>query len=342
MAADALDLLRRLMAENGGTLPFERFMAAALADPEFGYYSCHIRDVGRRGDFATSPTLDTALGHAIAHWLETARRRHVPSGPWHIIEIGAGNGELATQVLKTLGWWNRRRLRFHIVDSSEPLRRLQRDRLRRFPVQWHDSMPAALHACDGRALLYSNELVDAFPCQILVWDAAEAAWNELHLTFENDRLTEIFRPFQNDGIPSTLDRLTSSGALPDGQRVERHPSYFRWLKDWRPHWTAGAMLTLDYGGSPETIYHRRPAGTLRAYAHHQTFTGGQVYHRFGRQDLTADVNFDDLQLWEASLGLRTVLRQSQTAFIAANSSQASPAQLHPANKAFQALAQIPK
>ncbi len=70
------------------------------------------------------------------------------------------------------------------------------------------------------------------------------------------------------------------------------------------------MLTIDYGGTTDEIYHRRPSGTLRAYRGQQRLTGGDVYELPGRQDITADVNFDDLQGWARELGWKTEGMQS--------------------------------
>ena len=66
-----------------------------------------------------------------------------------------------------------------------------------------------------------------------------------------------------------------------------------------PLWNAGRMLTIDYGGRTETLYHRRPRGTLRAYLMHQRLEGSAIYQNPGHQDITADVNFSDLIAWSA-------------------------------------------
>ncbi|MDC3353308.1 hypothetical protein OAV87_04110, partial [Verrucomicrobiales bacterium] len=77
-------------------MPFENFMAMALYDPHFGYYSTTIRDVGGdRGDFATSATLSGGLGRAIGKWIQSEQQHHEWDGAISIIEVGAGNGALA-------------------------------------------------------------------------------------------------------------------------------------------------------------------------------------------------------------------------------------------------------
>ena len=63
------------------------------------------------------------------------------------------------------------------------------------------------------------------------------------------------------------------------------------------------------------LYRRRPSGTLRAYAHHQRLEGREVYAGFGLRDLTADVNFSDLQQEPA---LFTTAYGTLTEFISRN------------------------
>ena len=54
---------------------------------------------------------------------------------------------------------------------------------------------------------------------------------------------------------------------------------------------------------------------MRAYFRHQRIEGMGIYLRPGRQDLTADVNFVDLQEWGEQLGLKTIQIVTQADFI---------------------------
>ena len=140
-------------------ISFERFMARALHDPETGYYARRIHSVGRRGDFTTAPMLSDAPARAIAAWAAEALRE---TGCRNLIEIGPGEGKLAAAVLKHLPWRVRWKTRLHLVETSAPLTDRQRQLLGK-RATWHRSMIDALKACDGGAVIYSNELVDAFP-----------------------------------------------------------------------------------------------------------------------------------------------------------------------------------
>ena len=289
------EFLLRIQREAGGVIPFSRFMMEALHHPRFGYYGAHIADVGPRGDFSTSATLSDRLGRAIASWA-CARAREANWGSIPLIEVGAGSGSLARTVLRRLGWFRRLRTDYLIVESSPVLRARQELHLKRLGVKWHDSVQSALGALGGRALVFSNELVDAFPCRI--FQRTRPGWVELGVSFCPERgLSELLVAKAEDDPWF----LTFAG-LPEGQRVERHDSYRNWLGEWAPGWREGALLTVDYGDAAPVLYARRPEGSLRAYWNHRRITGVGVYARFGRQDLTADVNFSDLMEWGRELG----------------------------------------
>lgn len=269
------------------TLSFEAFMERALHHPRRGYYARHIRGVGRGGDFTTAPMLSAAPAKAIAAWAADALKS---SGCRHLIELGPGEGRLAAEVFKRLPWLTRRRTRLHLVETSLPLAAKQRALLGETP-HWHHSLAEALAACNGRAVIYSNEFADAFPVRLFE-KQTDGEWREIGLR-------ETTAGFQEVLLPPAPPPASSgfSAAHPTGQRIEVHDSYHRWLADWLPGWRAGRLLTIDYGAEADQLYHRRPGGTLRAYLFQQCLTGQAVYEHIGRQDITADVNFSDLIAW---------------------------------------------
>jgi SAM-dependent MidA family methyltransferase len=169
-------------------------------------------------------------------------------------------------------------------------------------VRWHSSPAAALAACGGKAVIFSNELVDAFP--VRRFQKTPDGWRELAVAFEaGGMIRESLLP------PAPLPDSTGfSQNHPLGQCIEVHDSYRRWLTDWLPHWKAGRMLTIDYGSEAETLYQRRPRGTVRAYLLQQRLEGPDIYQNIGRQDLTADVNFTDLVNWSAGWTVETTLK----------------------------------
>lgn len=275
-------------------------MRRALYDPRNGYYARRISGIGRRGDFTTVPVMTPALGRAIAGWLVRARRE---TGIRHVIEAGPGEGSLAESVRRHLPWADRWRTRFHLVEISAPLRAKQQARLGR-AASWHDSMEEALAACEGEALMYSNELVDAFP--VRKFRLGADGWRECGVRRRIDGPPEeVLLPEAE--LP---DGSALHGDFPVGQSVEVHDSYRRWQQGWMSSWKSGRMLTIDYGDTVSMLYQRRPGGTLRGYWFQQAVQGAELLLREGHQDLTADVNFTDLmrwgEVWSSSQQLRSL------------------------------------
>jgi SAM-dependent MidA family methyltransferase len=284
--------LQSVLDENGGAIPFDTFMGIALHHPQDGYYPRNVRTIGSRGDFTTVPQLTPALGEAIGQWLQgEAERRGWKR--FNVIECGPGSGMLASAVMKSFGWFGKRKVDLHFVETSQSLREEQRKRVH---GTWHATIQDSLAACGRNALIYHNEFFDALPCR--VFRKENDRWTELHLKVIGGKLQEVFLPPTCPLPASTV----FAREWTTGQRVEVFESVRKWMRGMAASWTSGAMLVVDYGGATEDIYHRRPEGTLRAYRGQQRLTGNEIYELPGRQDITADVNFDDLAIWARELG----------------------------------------
>lgn len=275
------------MFEPNTSLTFEQFMARALHDPSHGYYARQIHRVGRGGDFTTAPMISSALAQAIAAWATNTMRE---TKCRNLIEIGPGDGTLAASVLQHLPWHVRLRTHLHLIETSGPLAAQQKKLLGK-RASWHSTPLHALAACKGNAVIYSNELVDAFP--VRRFQKTLKGWQELQITFDaNLRIHESlldYTPLPDSSV------FLAKHAL--GQWVEVHESYHHYLSNWLPSWKAGRMLTIDYGATKDHLYQRQPNGSIRAYLLQQRIEGSQIYQNPGRQDITADVNFTDLENW---------------------------------------------
>ena len=298
--------LSEIARAEGGRLRFDRFMELALLHPEHGYYANRIRHIGKSGDFSTSTTLDSSLAKAIFRWV-TAEAGHLGMDRLTIIELGIGTGALAKGILAQTRPWQR--LRYFGVDLDRDRPFLDKTVLGHRRFRSFSSVEKALGEAQGTALILSNEFVDAFPCRRLV--RLDSGWADIHLRFENDQWHQELLPAE---IAYPCSALSTNFAV--GQMVEVHESLRNWLSRLSTALTCGSMLTIDYGGRPEEIYSRRPGGTIRGYFRHQRVEGVEIFHRVGQQDLTADVNFVDLQTWGDSFGLKTVEYTTQRDFIA--------------------------
>jgi SAM-dependent MidA family methyltransferase len=335
---DRLAYLTHAFQSRGGSMSFEDFMALALYDEQIGYYTVGIQSLGRSGDFSTAATLSPALGRAVAGWIEQEMRHHGWQGRLPLIEAGAGSGALAHTVLAALPWRIRRRVDYHIVEISAPLRAQQEKRLGK-RAQWHESMEEALQAAEGRALCFSNELLDAFPAKLLRWRGAEQGWGEVWVEFaRNTGLRESLHSLPTDLAIGDFSVLAWSNP-PLGQRIEIQPAVLAWMRSWSPEWRRGSLLTVDYGGLAESLYQRRAEGSLRGYYRQQRIDGADIYRRCGEQDLTVDVNFTDIRQWGEQLGWETVSCETQRSFLTEAGAGSDPMAASEAGEAFHVLQQ---
>jgi SAM-dependent MidA family methyltransferase len=290
--------LAEAVQREGGKIRFDRFMQLALFDPIHGYYSVQMHTIGDRGDFSTAATLDDSLGRAVARWIRAeAKALRLPN--LTIIEIGPGTGRLARTILRRFRPWEN--VHYCIVDV------VTRNRLSHRIKQFR-SVREALTAAGGVAILFSNELVDAFPCRRFV--RTESGWDEIWIELQHGRWLERTVPAQ-----TYPESSVSSPTFAIGQGVEIHESYHSWLKELSSSLQTGALLTIDYGGSAVENYRGKRSGTLRAFFQHQRLEGIEIYRRPGSQDLTADVNFDDLRGWGHALGFDEIAYVTQRDFI---------------------------
>jgi SAM-dependent MidA family methyltransferase len=290
--------LAEAVQKEGDKIRFDRFMELVLFDPIHGYYSAQMQTIGDRGDFSTAATLDDSLGRAVARWIRAeAKALRLPN--LTIIEIGPGTGRLARTILRRFRPWEN--IRYYIVDVGARNRPSHR-------IKQFESVTEALSAAGGVAILFSNELVDAFPCRRFV--RTESGWDEIWIELQEGRWQERTIPAQ-----TYPESSASSPTFAIGQRVEIHENYQSWLKELSSSLRTGALLTIDYGGSAAEIYRGKRSGTLRAFFQHQRLEGMEIYRRPGRQDLTADVNFDDLRAWGHGLGFDEIAYVTQRDFI---------------------------
>jgi SAM-dependent MidA family methyltransferase len=134
--ADALAHSRRLveligaeMARSQGWIGFDRFMQLALYAPGLGYYSGGATKLGATGDFVTAPELSPLYSRTLAR--QIAEVLSVSAGD--LLELGAGSGRMAEEMLRALNEAGSLPGRYLILEVSAELAERQKERLRALP-----------------------------------------------------------------------------------------------------------------------------------------------------------------------------------------------------------------
>ncbi len=295
----------------GGWLSFERYMDLVLYAPGLGYYSAGLRKLGPGGDFTTAPEVSALFGACVARQSAELLERLAGGS---ILEIGAGSGALAADVLAWLERANQLPERYRILEISADLRARQRELLqRRVPqllpcVEWLDTPPA--ERFDG--VILANEVLDALPVCRFRWSGAGAL--ELGVVYEGANLRWDARP-ASASLAAHCAQLASAHAWDDGYTSEYCPRLGAWTAEVTRSLGAGAVLWFDYG-LPRAHYYlaERRDGTL--LCHFRQRAHADPFFCPGLQDITAWVDFTALAEAGAAAGFELAGYTTQTYFLA--------------------------
>ena len=285
-SARVVELIRERIAAADGWLDFADFMDSALYAPGLGYYSAGAQKFGESGDFTTAPEISPLFSSCIARALLGAG---VAGGyPRQILELGAGTGIMAVDILKTLQRLDALPEQYLILEVSADLRERQQALLaEQVPdlfarIIWLDSLSDA--SVDGAII--ANEVLDALPVSRFVIDG-EGQPQLLGVVSDLNAFDLATRP-ATAALAQLAESLPSS--LPAGFTSEWCPSLPSFIGALSGSLKRGMMLFVDYG-VPRDMYYRpdRIAGTPSCHYRHRMHDDPFFYP--GLQDITAWVDF---------------------------------------------------
>lgn len=278
-------------------ITFAEYMDLVLYHPQHGYYATHPVNIGKQGDFLTSPHWGGYFGELLAEqFLEMWHILQRPNN-FTMVEMGAGQGILAEQIL---GYLKQKHLDFFqtieylIVEKSEVLKAQQKQRLKSYQVRWSDWDEIYYSSITG--CLFSNELVDAFPVHKFIIKNLEI--REIYVTSDSQgNFVEITDQISTPEIAEyfkLVDIDLFSFADIEGYQSEVNLQALDWVKVVSDKLLKGYVLTIDYGYQAARYYNPvRREGTLQCYYQHHR--NNDPYWNVGRQDITAHVDFTALE-----------------------------------------------
>ena len=266
-SAQLTNRIRDVIDANAGWISFERFMELALYEPGLGYYSAGALKFGQSGDFITAPEISPLFSRCLANQCEEVLAQ---IGPADILELGAGSGVMATDVLLELDRIGALPQNYLILEVSADLKERQRARIQTLPphlaerVRWLDAWPT-----NFRGVVLANDVLDALPVQRfrirkdqvnavgVTWQLGQLDWSEAHADAELEGAVRAIE--QELGEP-----------LPDGFGSEINLRLKPWNASLAGAINEGVALLIDYG-LPRKQYYRsdRREGTLLCHYRHR-------------------------------------------------------------------------
>jgi len=331
-----------------GPIPFVRFMELALYHPQFGYYmrapeGTEAR-IGWEGDYYTSSDVHPILGQALARQAEQIDRLLGCPDPFTVVEMGPGKGLLAKHFLSACRSHYQsfqQRLRYILIDRSPAMRATQRQNLSEWLTQpgmlaWEDGLDS-LDQAGITGLLFSNELLDAFPIHRI--QMTGGGIQEIYVDYQNGQFVECLKPLSTAPLAEHLRRLNCD--WPDGYRTEVNLQALDWMKQVARCMNRGVALTIDYGHTAQDLYRPdRKTGTFLCYSRHST--NETPYQNIGAQDMTAHVDFSSLAAVGETQGLQVTGFTNQLSFLMGLGVETMLTELQPESPEFQAAIHLLK
>ena len=307
------DLIRRDIHDAGGHIDFARFMQLALYAPGLGYYSAGLSKFGACGDFITAPELGTLFARCLARQCAPLMQE---LGNADVLEVGAGSGALAADLLMELECLGQLPRIYYILELSADLRQRQAQRLaQQVPhlaarAQWLDTLPAP----GFRGIVVANEVLDAMPVQRFC--IKDGVFQRMDVAWENDGFIWQLLPAEA-ALSRVLAARLDLAAIPDGYISEINLQAEAWLQSMAAVLAHGVIILVDYGYGRAEYYHpQRNTGTLRCHYRHRAHDNPLVL--VGLQDITSHVEFTAIVEAATDAGLTLLGYTSQAAFLTAN------------------------
>jgi SAM-dependent MidA family methyltransferase len=304
-SAQLCELIRHDITENGGWISFSRYMELALYAPRLGYYTAGAHKFGEAGDFITAPELSPLFGRTVARQASEIMA-HSAS---HILEIGAGSGKLAADMLAELEQLGSLPDSYSILEVSADLRERQQALIReRLPhllnrMHWLDALPEKFSGA-----IVANEVLDALPVHLVHWQ--DSALTERGVALSDDNFVWQERAISDENLLEAAQKIS----VPDGYVSEICLAARGLINSLAQCLEQGTMLFTDYGFGARELYHpQRSSGTLMCHYRHHAHDN--PFFLPGLQDITAHVNFTDIAECGIDASLELMGYTSQAFFL---------------------------
>ncbi|WP_413677634.1 class I SAM-dependent methyltransferase [Prochlorococcus sp. MIT 0916] len=290
------------IVNSGGSISFYKYMDLVLNDPENGFYSTGKLNIGKDGDFCTSPSLSNDFARLLAiqvvDWMLDLEKSEVNSKMLSLIEIGPGEGTLSRDLIMAIAEIAPsliNKIELILVELNVGMRRRQEkvvNNLKGINCRWSNIDDLILNPVTG--VVIANEVLDAFPVERLVFCDKKVFRQGVSLKKTN---YEYFLEFVDlEPTSEIIEFLNESNSL---LKIAFPPKniFSRWVTEWHcdvPSWFGklskvlinGSLLIVDYAMESKRYYNAmRKDGTLLSYRNQEA--NSNVLKDAGLCDLTA-------------------------------------------------------
>jgi NADH dehydrogenase [ubiquinone] 1 alpha subcomplex assembly factor 7 len=274
-----LAAIRAAIADHG-PIGFDEYMELALYGPG-GYYE--RPPVGPEGDYVTSPHVHPVFGELLAEALRELWTHLGEPDPFALVELGAGDGTLARQLLR------------HLEDLPLGYTAVERSSGARKMLRAIEGLVVSRSIPGDPSVVLGHELLDNLPFKIFRGTA------EMRVATDGDLLILARAP-----IAPGVD--LHGRAAGEGEERVLPTGALALVRELGARLRHGYALFVDYGTE------RGAGGPVHGYRGHRVIE--DVLDRPGSADITAGVDFGVLSREALEFGLESFRLRTQSQALA--------------------------
>ena len=256
---------------------------------KFGFFNTDVVRSSKEGDFLTSPEVSEYFGLIIANFIN----EKIKDG--HILEVGAGTGSLAEEIVKNVD-----KKLYLLENSTTALANLKNKKFQaeEKPEQFSDKKID---------IIYMNELLDNVPCSIGVHK--DNKWYEKIINTKKEKFEYDLAEIREENY----EWIKKYNLQPmKGVELEIQLNSEKLLNNFIDIFNPKYFLIFDYGYEYKNRDKKPYKSLIRTYKEHHL--SSEPLELPGETDITYDVNFTFVEKYFESKGYKVEL-MLQTNFL---------------------------
>ena len=256
---------------------------------KFGFFNTDVVRSSKEGDFLTSPEVSEYFGLIIANFIN----EKIKDG--HILEVGAGTGSLAKEIVKNVD-----KKLYLLENSTTALANLKNKKFQaeEKPEQFSDKKID---------IIYMNELLDNVPCSIGVHK--DNKWYEKIINTKKEKFEYDLAEIREENY----EWIKKYNLQPmEGIELEIQLNSEKLLNNFIDIFNPKYFLIFDYGYEYKNRDKKPYKSLIRTYKEHHL--SSEPLELPGETDITYDVNFTFVEKYFESKGYKVEL-MLQTNFL---------------------------
>jgi len=256
---------------------------------KFGFFNTEVVRSSKEGDFLTSPEVSEYFGLIIANFIN----EKIKDG--HILEVGAGTGSLAKEIVKNVD-----KDLYLLESSTTALANLKNKKFQaeEKPEQFSDKKID---------IIYMNELLDNVPCSIGVHK--DNKWYEKIINTKKEKFQYDLAEIREENY----EWIKKYNLQPmEGIELEIQLNSEKLFNNFIDIFNPKYFLIFDYGYEYKNRDKKPYKSLIRTYKEHHL--SSEPLELPGETDITYDVNFTFVEKYFESKGYKVEL-MLQTNFL---------------------------